>query len=168
MNLALARWPLRLALAAGVAGIAIVRLDAPAEPDQIDVLLGRTATAMARAGFSIERRRESWRGTRAAGRQLLAARHPACALPVFVEAMGALNGHGDSAIYFYGKASGLPPGYVAFAGNALAMALNHALPWRDTPRPTVKMLAVSDPSACLAITKTDWPWIWFGQRHPET
>jgi len=161
------QWLLRGLLAAGVAGIAAVHFDDQARPDPIEQLLGRTATVLGRAGFTIEHHRAGWAGTRAAGRRSLLAKHPACARPIAVDAMGALNPGSDERLtYFYGDSTGAPPGLATFAANALAMVCNHALPWRDNPRPSVKMLAVADPSACLAITSVAWRRVWFGPDQP--
>jgi hypothetical protein len=161
------QWLVRAVLAAGVVGIAAVHFDDQARTDPIELLLGRAATALRVAGFAVERHREGWAGTRAAGRRSLLARHPACAQPIVVEAMGALNPRRDDRLaYFYGDASGAPPGLVTFAVNALAMAWNHALPWRESPRPSIKMLAVTDPSACLVITAVEWRRVWFGPDRP--
>jgi hypothetical protein len=158
-----AHWLLRLVLAATVVGVAVVHYDDHGRPDQVGILLDRTAMALTRAGFAVERHRESWQGTRATGRRIVVGRHPDCAMPIAIEATGVLNPRFDGGTtYLYGDASGPPPRSAAIARNALAMVLNHVSPWRQSPRPIIKMLAVADPSACLAITSIDWRWVWFG------
>jgi hypothetical protein len=94
------QWLVRAVLAAGVVGIAAVHFDDQARTDPIELLLGRAATALRVAGFAVERHREGWAGTRAAGRRSLLARHPACAQPIVVEAMGALNPRRDDRLAY--------------------------------------------------------------------
>jgi hypothetical protein len=86
-----AHWLLRLVLAATVVGVAVVHYDDHGRPDQVGILLDRTAMALTRAGFAVERHRESWQGTRATGRRIVVGRHPDCAMPIAIEATGVLN-----------------------------------------------------------------------------
>lgn len=162
----MSRWPRTVVLGALVAAIGAVHARGAGERIASGrQLLARTAEAMARAGFAVSMRREGWPGGAIAGPLVLVARHRDCAAAVELRETNAFNPRGGAdTLYRYGGIEGANPGPLAIIAEAAAMEWRHArAESRDaSPSPTIHMLAITDPSACLAITATDWRGVWFG------
>ncbi|HEU0043843.1 hypothetical protein [Sphingomonas sp.] len=100
------------------------------------------------------------------------ARHPDCGQAITVTPValmapigGAESGaesEGGSVQYVYGDLQERAPSRLAVAGETVRLELTWIASLGRALRPQREMLAVRDPSACLALTSAGWKTIWTG------
>ena len=134
--------------------------------------IARVDGVLMRSGFRVAAHTPSWRNGEIKGTPSRIARHPDCGQAITVTPValmapiggaesGAESG-GGSVQYVYGDLQERAPSRLAVAGETVRLELTWIASLGRALRPQREMLAVRDPSACLALTSAGWKTIWTG------
>lgn len=118
------------------------------------------------AGYRVEATRALWLGGQIKGTETLVARHPACAAPVAITPVPIVGTRPDDAggarAFAYGRLQGRLPSRAAVLAEAARLEAAAMLSFGARHLPPREILALDDPSACLAIASPELRSIWEG------
>jgi hypothetical protein len=116
------------------------------------------------AGYTVGVRRQSWLGGEIAGEISIIAKHPACresvvVTEVLLTVLPATTGSAPQ-LYIYDTWMGPLPSRLQILRIAAKLELGSFAAFGRVARPPRTMLAIRDPSACLALTSIPWRKFW--------
>ncbi|MEG3151563.1 hypothetical protein U1769_16850 [Sphingomonas sp. ZT3P38] len=119
---------------------------------------------LTQSGFRTETSRRSWANDQIKGLSFLVGRHPLCREPITIKLAHiydrfSLGGDGRP-IYIYDDWQGAPPSRFGVLMRAFRLEARSILSFGRLPKPPRTILAIRDPSACLALTAPNWRTLW--------
>ena len=117
---------------------------------------------LVRSGFRVHGLEQTWLNDEIKGHTYLRGEHPLCRTPVTVSQLSLDDRPpaDSSVIYIYDDWQGAFPSRLALLWRAARLELRSALSFGRISKPPRAILAITDPSACLALTAVDWRPFW--------
>ena len=156
-------WPIRTGLIALLFLIALRGGEQAATPPM--PRLARARTVLEQAGYRVQLiEAKTWGARNIPGDTFLSARHPLCSAAIEVRQGSIANVidparqvlHGITPTFAFGEWSGPVPSSPRLLLEAIRLQARYALSFGKATPPDSRLLAIIDPSACLAFTSPAW------------